>query len=134
MGPEPGARRHEHPAVVSGNITSTSQLTHTSDGTRVVNLSLAENTRRLVDVGEWVDGTTTYWEVVCFGPQAENIAASLPCGACAIAVGTFRTRTWRGDDGGERSRLEIVANFGALSEHAPRACAVGPSTRCSATR
>jgi single-stranded DNA-binding protein len=89
--------------------------------------------RRLVD-GEWVDGTTTYWEVVCFGPQAENIAAWLPCGARAIAVGTFRTCTWRDDDGWRAVRLEIVANLGALSEHAPRACAVGPPTRCSAAR
>ena len=97
------------PAFVIGNITRTPQLSHTSDGTPVVNLSLAENTRRLVD-GEWVDGTTTYWEVVCFGPQAENIVTSLPRGARAIAVGTFRTRTWRGDDGAERSRLEIVAD------------------------
>jgi single-stranded DNA-binding protein len=123
--------RHEHPrAFVSGNITSTPQLTHTGDGTRVVNLSLAENTRRLVD-GKWVDGTTTYWEVVCFGRRPRT---SPPCGARAIAIGTFRTRTRRGDDDGERSRLEIVANLGALSEHAPRACAVGPPTRCSAAR
>jgi single-strand DNA-binding protein len=45
-----------------------------------------------------------------FGPQGENIVASLPRGARAIAVGTFRTRTWRGDDGGERFRREIVAD------------------------
>ena len=133
--------RHEHPAFVSGNITSTPQLTPTSDGAPVVNLSLAENTRRLVD-GEWVDGTTTYWEVVCFGPQAENNAASLPRGARAIAVGTFRTRTWRGDDGGERSpsfaerrpasaavqaswsrRRRVVATAGSTSWSQP-----GPST------
>jgi single-strand DNA-binding protein len=56
------------PAFVIGNITRTPQLSHTSDGTPVVNLSLAENTRRLVDA-EWVDGPTTYWEVVCFGPR-----------------------------------------------------------------
>jgi single-strand DNA-binding protein len=31
-------------------------------------------------------------------------------GARAIAVGTVRTRTWRGEDGSERSRLEIVAD------------------------
>jgi single-strand DNA-binding protein len=74
-----------------------------------VNFSLAENTRRLVD-GEWVDGPTTYREVVCFGRQAEHIVASLPRGARAIVVGAFRTRTWRGGDGGERSRLEIVAD------------------------
>jgi single-strand DNA-binding protein len=96
------------PAFVSGNITSTPQLTHTSDGTRVVNLSPRREhpPARRRRMGRRHDH---HWEVVCFGPQAENIAASLPCGARAIAVGTFRTRTWHGDDGGERSRLEIVA-------------------------
>ena len=113
------------PAFVIGNITRTPQLSHTGDGTPVVNLSLAENTRRLVD-GEWVDGTTTYWEVVCFvrpaGREHRRLAASLPRGARAIAVGTFRTRTWRGDDGGERFRREIVADE------------VGPSLRWAPPR
>jgi single-strand DNA-binding protein len=30
-------------------------------------------------------------------------------GARAIVVGLFRTRTWRDQDGVERSRLEVVA-------------------------
>ncbi len=82
-GPRDGPRTREHaamstPAFVIGNITRTPQLSHTGDGTPVVNLSLAENTRRLVD-GEWVDGTTTYWEVVCFvrpaGREHRRLAA-----------------------------------------------------------
>jgi hypothetical protein len=68
------------PAFVSGNITSTPQLAHTQRRHPGGEPVLAENTRRLGD-GEWADGTTIYWEVVCCGPQAENIAASLPCGA-----------------------------------------------------
>ena len=85
------------PAFVIGNITRDLQPGHTSDGTPVVNLSLA-------------DTTTTFWEVVVFGPQAEHITATLVRGARAIAVGTFRTRTWVGDDGQQRSRLEVVAD------------------------
>lgn len=95
-------------ATVIGNLTRDPQLNHTSDGTPVVNLTLAENTRRLVD-GEWVDATTTFWEIVVFGAQAEHISTTLHRGARAIAIGTFRTRTWRDQDI-ERSRLEIVAD------------------------
>ena len=74
----------------------------------VVNLTLAENARRLVE-GEWVDGPTTYWQVACFGAQAEHVIASLHRGARAIAVGTFRTRTWTTAEGEDRSALEIIA-------------------------
>ena len=67
------------PAFVIGNLTRTPQLSRTSDSTPVVNLTVAENSRRQVE-GEWVDGTTTYWEIVCFGAQAEHIIASLTKG------------------------------------------------------
>ncbi len=82
--------------TVIGNLTRNPQLSRTSDGTPVVNLTLAENSRRQVE-GEWVDGPTTYWQVCCFGAQAEHIIASLTRGARAIAVGTFHTRTWTSD-------------------------------------
>ncbi len=83
------SHHHEQPAIVTGNLTRTPQLSHTSDGTPVVNLTLAENSRRLLE-GEWVDGPTTYWDIVCFGPQAEHITGSLTKGARVIAVGVFR--------------------------------------------
>ena len=106
--------------TVIGNLTRNPQLSRTSDGTPVVNLTLAENSRRQV-YGEWVDGPTTYWQVCCFGAQAEHISASLTRGARAIAVGTFRTRTWT-SDGEDRSALEIVAEE------------VGPSLRWATTQ
>jgi single-strand DNA-binding protein len=109
------------PAFVIGNLTRTPQLSRTGDGTPVVNLTLAENSRRQVE-GEWVDGPTTYWDVVCFGAQAENIIASLTKGARAIAVGTFRTRTWTTSDGQERSTLEVLAEE------------IGPSLRWATTQ
>ena len=95
--------------TVIGNLTRNPQLSRTGDGTPVVNLTLADNARRLVE-GEWVDGPTTYWQVACFGTQAEHVIASLHRGARAIAVGTFRTRTWSSAEGEDRSALEIVAD------------------------
>jgi len=109
------------PAIVTGNLTRSPQLSRTSDGTPVVNLTLAENSRRQVE-GEWIDGPTTYWDIVCFGPQAENIIGSLTKGARVIAVGVFRTRTWTTADGDERSKLEILADE------------IGPSVRWATTQ
>jgi single-strand DNA-binding protein len=85
-----------------------------------VNLTIAEDSRRLVD-GEWVDGPTTYWDIVCFGPQAEHIITSLAKGARVIAIGSFRTRTWTAADGQERTTLEILAEE------------IGPSVRGATT-
>ena len=51
--------------TVIGNLTRNPQLSRTGDGTPVVNLTLADNARRLVE-GEWVDGPTTYWQVALF--------------------------------------------------------------------
>jgi single-strand DNA-binding protein len=108
------------PAFVIGNLTRHPQLSRTTDGTPVVNFTLAENSRRLVE-GEWVDGPTTFWDIVCFGVQAEHIIASLTKGARVIAIGTFRTRTWTTADGVERSTLEILADE------------IGPSLRWATT-
>ncbi len=108
------------PAFVTGNLTRTPQLSRTTDGTPVVNLTLAENSRRQVE-GEWVDGPTTFWDIVCFGAQAEHIIASLGKGARVIAIGTFRTRGWAAADGAERTKLEILADE------------IGPSLRWATT-
>ena len=108
------------PAFITGNLTRTPQLSRTTDGTPVVNLAVAENSRRQVE-GEWVDGSTTFWDVVCFGPQAEHAIASLTKGARVIMLGIFRTRAWTDSDGGERTRLEVLADE------------IGPSLRWATT-
>jgi single-strand DNA-binding protein len=108
------------PAFVIGNLTRNPQLSRTTDGTPVVNLTLAENSRRLVE-GEWVDGPTTFWDIVCFGAQAEHVTTSLTKGVRVIAIGSFRTHTWSAADGAERSTLEILADE------------IGPSLRWATT-
>jgi single-strand DNA-binding protein len=94
------------PAYVIGKLTRNPQrsrlrLSRTGDATPVVNHTIAENSRRLLE-GEWIDGPTTYWDIVCFGPQAEHIITSLTKGARVIAIGSFRTRTWTAAHGEER--------------------------------
>jgi single-strand DNA-binding protein len=108
------------PAYVTGNLTRSPQLSRTTDATPVVNLTIAENSRRLVE-GEWVDGPTTYWDIVCFGAQAEHIITSLTKGARVIVIGSLRTRTWTGADGQEHTKLEILAEE------------IGPSLRWATT-
>lgn len=96
-------------AFLIGNLTRNPQLSRTTDGTPLVNLTLAENSRRLLE-GEWVDGPTTFWDIVCFGAQAEHIIASVTKGVRVIAIGSFRTLTGTAADGAERNTLEILAD------------------------
>jgi single-stranded DNA-binding protein len=67
------------PAFVIGNLTRNPQPSRTGDATPVVTLTLAENSRRLVE-GECVDGPTTFWEIVCFGAQADTSSPAWPRG------------------------------------------------------
>jgi single-strand DNA-binding protein len=48
--------------------------------------------------------------VALVGHSNGHVRVVAVCGDAAAAVGTVRTRTWRGEDGRERSRLEIVAD------------------------
>jgi single-strand DNA-binding protein len=100
-----------------GNLTRNPQLSRTVDGTPVVNPSLADNARRLVD-REWVDTTYRQCAVRRAGPARH---ASLHCGARAIAVGAVRTHTWSSAAGEDQSALEIVADE------------IGPSLRWTTT-
>jgi single-stranded DNA-binding protein len=51
---------------------------------------------------------TTYWQVCCFGAQAEHVTPRCTA-APAIAVGAVRAQTWSSAEGEDQSTLEIVA-------------------------
>ena len=58
---------------------------------------------------------------MCFGAQAEHVIASLTKGIRVIVTGSFRTRAWTDADGGEHTRLEVLADE------------IGPSLRWATT-
>jgi single-strand DNA-binding protein len=96
------------PAFVIGKLTRIPQLSRTTDGTPVINLTLADNSRRQVE-GEWVDGPITFWNIVCFGVQAEHISASPTKGARVSGSAPSAPAPGRPLTGQERSTLEVLA-------------------------
>jgi single-strand DNA-binding protein len=93
-----------------GNLTRDPEIRYTRDGQATTSLSVAVNRR-------WQDRTTKDWEestsffdVVCWGDLAENVALSLTKGARVVVTGRLEQRSWESDEGEKRSKVEIVAD------------------------
>lgn len=56
-------------------------------------LRIASTPRHRGPDGDWVDGETTFMDVICFGSLAENVVQSVGRGSPVIVAGRLRTRT-----------------------------------------
>ena len=104
---------NETPIQITGNLTTDPELRYTPSGRAVTNLRVAANPRRYDrQSGQWVDGTTNYFDVeVWVGP--ENVAESLTKGDRVIIFGNLRTQTWTPEGADKaRSKLVVVADRG----------------------
>lgn len=95
-------------ATILGNLTRDPEKRYTDAGSCVVNLSVAVNSRRKVG-NEWKD-EASFFDVVVFGEQAENVAKYLSKGKPCLVSGELRQRRWEANDGTKRSKIEIAAN------------------------
>lgn len=90
--------------TVTGNVTRDPELRFAQSGVAIANLGLAWNTKR----GE--EEEVSFFNVVCFGSLAENVAESVSKGTRVTVAGQLRQRRWEAEDGGNRSMVEISAN------------------------
>ncbi|MCA1677371.1 MAG: single-stranded DNA-binding protein [Actinobacteria bacterium] len=96
--------------TAAANLTTDPELRYTSSARPVTNLRLAVSSRRRSTEGTWVDAPTTYLDGTVWGEQAERVAARLHKGDRVMVSGTLVTRTWTGDDGTERRKLEVAVD------------------------
>jgi single-strand DNA-binding protein len=90
-------------------------MRYTPSGTPVTNFSIAVNRRRPSGGGEFVDETDWY-RVAVFGRQAEVADQYLVRGMKILVDGQPRINTFTGQDGVERTSVEINAdNFVMLN-------------------
>jgi single-strand DNA-binding protein len=110
--------------TVTGNLVQDEvRLNYTSDGTAVVNFTVADNSRYYdQQANQWKQaGEVTYWSVEVFGDLAERIAEHAQKGQRLVIVGRTKTRVWQDQDGNPRRELRINAEDVALSwKFAPR--------------
>ncbi len=95
--------------MIIGNTGRDAELRYTANGTAVSDFSMAVNSRRRSQSGEWED-ETEWFQVVLFGDRAERISQYITKGKQLYVEGRLRTRNWDDDQGVRHYRTEVIAN------------------------
>jgi single-strand DNA-binding protein len=94
--------------VLTANLCKDPELVSSSSGTQICRMRVACNTRRKGQDGQWVD-LPNYFDVTCFGAQAENCHKYLAKGRPIAVDGRLEWREWSSDNGEKRQAVGIVA-------------------------
>jgi single-strand DNA-binding protein len=101
---------HEPVITAVGNVGAMPRTRVVGNGSVVTDFRIA-STPRNVDkaTGAWADGQTIWFGVSCWRLLAENVAASVKTGDRVVVTGRLVARSWKTEQGEERSALEIDA-------------------------
>ena len=91
-----------------GRLTRDPELKHLPSGTAVLELGLAVNGRKQDAGGQWVD-KPNFFDVKVFGNQAEMLSQHLGKGRRIGVDGRLDWSSWESQDGGKRSKVEVIA-------------------------
>jgi single-strand DNA-binding protein len=94
--------------VLIGRLTREAELKYTSSGQAVCKFSIAVN-RRKKNGDQWED-EANFFDIVIWGRQGESLHPYLVKGKMVGVDGELRQDRWQ-QDGQNRSKVEIVANF-----------------------
>ena len=96
-------------ANLVGRLTRDPELRQTPNGTSVCQLGVAVTSSYKDSSGQWVE-KPNFFDVVVWGTQGENCARYLSKGREVAIDGRLDHRTWEAQDGGKRSKIEIIAD------------------------
>lgn len=92
---------------IVGNLTRDPELKQLANGGCVCDIGVAVNKR-------WVDRhtneqkeSTSFFDVVCYGDTAQNVAVSLSRGMRVMVNGYLQQDRWETDSGDNRSKIKI---------------------------
>ena len=91
-----------------GRLTRDPELKHLPSGSAVLELGLAVNGRRQDASGQGVD-KPNFFDVKVFGNQAEMLSQHLAKGRRIGVDGRLDWSSWESQDGGKRSKVEVIA-------------------------
>lgn len=92
-----------------GNLTRDPELRYTPAGTAVCTFGLATNRQWTTDAGEKKEDAE-FHRIVAWNKLAELCSQLLAKGRKVYVEGRLQTRRWTGQDGQERTTVEIVIN------------------------
>ena len=101
-----------------GNLTRDPEVRYANSGNPFCAFSVAVNKNRKNAQGEW-EKETSYFDCVVFGEAAENFVNSFHKGDRVIVTGRPQQRTYQGQDGTEKTKVELaVDEIGATIKYA----------------
>ena len=94
--------------IVAGNLTKDPTFRQTTNQTPVVNFSLASNRKYKDSTNQWQEDVC-YVGIVAWNKLAESCKERLKKGSAVLVDGELQSRSWKSDDGHNRSIVEIKA-------------------------
>jgi single-strand DNA-binding protein len=94
--------------IVAGNLTKDPIFRETTNGTPVVNFSIASNRKFRDSSNQWQEDVC-YVGIVAWNKLAESCRDRLKKGSAILVDGELQSRNWKSDDGHNRSIVEIKA-------------------------
>ena len=94
--------------IVAGNLTKDPIFRQTTNNTPVVNFSIASNRKYKDSSNQWQEDVC-YVGIVAWNKLAESCRDRLKKGSAVLVDGELQSRTWKSDDGHNRSIVEIKA-------------------------
>ncbi len=94
--------------LVAGNLTKDPIFRQTSNNTPVVNFSIAANRKYKDSTNQWQEDVC-YVGVVAWNKLAESCKDRLKKGSAVLVDGELQSRSWKTEDGHNRSIVEIKA-------------------------
>ncbi|HUI29985.1 MAG TPA: single-stranded DNA-binding protein [Candidatus Acidoferrales bacterium] len=94
--------------IIAGNLTRDPVFRETTNGTPVVNFTVASN-RKFRDSGNQWQEDVCYVGVVAWNKLADSCRDKLKKGNAVLVDGELQSRNWKTDDGHHRSIVEIKA-------------------------
>lgn len=94
--------------VVAGNLTKDPVFRQTTNSTPVVNFSIASNRKYKDSTNQWQEDVC-YVGIVAWNKLAESCRDRLKKGSAVLVDGELQSRSWKSEDGHNRSIVEIKA-------------------------
>jgi single-strand DNA-binding protein len=95
--------------VLVGNLGRDPEMRYSQNGTPITNFTIAVNRRRRGMDGNYVD-ETDWFRVTLFRNLAETAAEWLKKGSKVLVEGQLQIRTYTGQDGIERTSVDVLAD------------------------
>ena len=115
-------------ALLAGRLTKDPEVRYTAKGMAVANMRVAVNFRTKDKKEE-----ANFFDVVAFGQLAEQCGEYLSKGRTVLVEGRMRQRSWESEEGGRRSRLEILAATVEFLDPPPEGARKSPASPAKET-